>query len=194
MSLQVYLDGKLVPKDEARISVFDHGLLYGDGVFEGIRIYGGSVFLLAAHVSRLYESALAIRLEIPLSPDEMTQAVEKTVTANGIDDGYVRLVVTRGAGTLGQSFQATRVGGTVGLIGILAGAAGEVNPMPVLQKSIKLQGVYVGSRDMFDAMNAAMEINQIKPVIDKVYPFEQAQDALRCMEAATHFGKIVVTG
>lgn len=114
----------------------------------------------------------------------------------GLTDGVGvdHVVEVGGAGTMGQSFQATRVGGTVGLIGILAGAAGEVNPMPVLQKSIKLQGVYVGSRDMFDDMNAAMAINQIKPVIDKVYPFEQAQDALRCMEAATHFGKIVVTG
>ena len=95
---------------------------------------------------------------------------------------------------MGQSFQATRVGGTVGLIGILAGIGAKVNPMPVLQRSIKLQGVYVGSRDMFDDMNTAMTINQIKPVIDKVFPFEQAQDALRCMESAVHFGKIVVTG
>ena len=111
---------------------------------------------------------------------------------NGV--GVDHVVEVGGAGTLGQSFQATRVGGTVGLIGILGGVEAEVNPMPVLQKSIKLQGVYVGSRDMFDDMNAALEINQIKPVIDKVYPFEEAQDALRCMEAATHFGKIVVTG
>ncbi len=101
MSQQVYLDGQLVPADEAKVSVFDHGLLYGDGVFEGIRVYGRNVFLLEEHVERLYESALAIRLEIPLSPTEMIAAVEETVAANTIDDGYVRLVVTRGAGTLG---------------------------------------------------------------------------------------------
>ena len=111
---------------------------------------------------------------------------------NGV--GVDHVVEVGGAGTLEQSFKAVRAGGFVGLIGVLTGFAGQVNPMPVLQKSIQLQGIYVGSRDMFDDMNAAMEINQIKPVIDKVYPFEEAQDALRCMEAATHFGKIVVTG
>ena len=111
---------------------------------------------------------------------------------NGVGGDHV--VEVGGAGTLEQSFQAVRAGGFIGLIGVLTGFAGQVNPMPVLQKSIHLQGIYVGSRDMFDDMNTAMEINQIKPVIDKVYPFEQAQDALRCMEAATHFGKIVVTG
>lgn len=101
MSRQVYLSGQLVNSDEAKVSVFDHGLLYGDGVFEGIRVYGGNVFLLEEHVERLYESALAIRLAIPLSPAAMIQAVEETVAANDIDDGYVRLVITRGAGTLG---------------------------------------------------------------------------------------------
>ncbi len=107
MSSVVSINGTLVPKDEARISVFDHGLLYGDGVFEGIRVYGGRSFLLAEHVARLYESAKAIRLEIPLSAAEMTATVEETITANGIDDGYVRLVVTRGAGTLGLDIRKT---------------------------------------------------------------------------------------
>lgn len=107
MSLQIYLAGKLVPKEEAVVSVFDHGLLYGDGVFEGIRVYSGKVFLEKEHIDRLYESALAIRLEIPLSPEEMTQAVRDTVAANGIEDGYVRLVVTRGAGTLGLDIRRT---------------------------------------------------------------------------------------
>jgi len=107
MSIKVYVDGKLVDREEATISVFDHGLLYGDGVFEGIRVYGGNVFLHQEHIDRLYESALAIRLEIPLSPTEMMQAVNKTVSANRIDDGYVRLVVTRGAGTLGLDIRRT---------------------------------------------------------------------------------------
>ncbi|HET6327338.1 MAG TPA: aminotransferase class IV, partial [Planctomycetaceae bacterium] len=101
MTQKVYIDGTLVPKEDAKISVYDHGLLYGDGVFEGIRVYGGKVFLLAEHVGRLFESALAIRLAIPLSQTKMAEAVESTVAANGIKDGYVRLVVTRGAGTLG---------------------------------------------------------------------------------------------
>ncbi|MGC1272721.1 MAG: branched-chain-amino-acid transaminase [Planctomycetaceae bacterium] len=107
MSRQVYLGGKLVPQDEAKVSVFDHGLLYGDGVFEGIRVYGGRVFLLDEHVERLYESARAIRLTIPLSPAEMSRAVEDTVAANEIGEGYVRLVVTRGAGGLGLDIRKT---------------------------------------------------------------------------------------
>src|SRR5690606_25496756 len=85
----------------------DHGLLYGDGVFEGIRVYSGRVFLLDEHIQRLYESARAIRLTIPLKPAEMTRAVEETVAANGIADGYVRLVVTRGAGGLGLDIRKT---------------------------------------------------------------------------------------
>lgn len=100
-SPQVYISGKLYPKEDAKISVYDHGLLYGDGVFEGIRVYHGKVFLLAEHIDRLYESARAIRLEIPLTRSDMLAAVESTVKANSLDDGYVRLVVTRGAGYLG---------------------------------------------------------------------------------------------
>lgn len=107
MSQQIYLDGKLVGKEQAVISVYDHGLLYGDGVFEGIRVYSKRVFRLQDHVKRLYESALAIRLVIPLSPDEMAKAVEKTVAANNLVDGYVRLVVTRGAGSLGLDIRKT---------------------------------------------------------------------------------------
>ncbi len=107
MSQKIYINGELVAKDEAKISVYDHGLLYGDGVFEGIRVYGGNVFLLKEHVGRLYESAGAIRLEIPISADDMTSAVRDTVAANEIGDGYVRLVVTRGAGTLGLDVRKT---------------------------------------------------------------------------------------
>lgn len=107
MPLQVYINGKLLPKDEAKISVYDHGLLYGDGVFEGIRVYGGVVFLLKEHIERLYESARAIRLEIPMSQTDMITAVNDTVKANEIGDGYVRLVITRGAGTLGLDIRRT---------------------------------------------------------------------------------------
>ena len=107
MALKIYLGGRLVDQADAKISVFDHGLLYGDGVFEGIRVYGGRVFLHQQHIDRLYESAKAIRLTIPLKPAEMTAAVEETVKANGIVDGYVRLVVTRGAGSLGLDIRRT---------------------------------------------------------------------------------------
>ncbi len=104
---KVYMNGDFVAKEQAAVSVYDHGLLYGDGVFEGIRVYGGNVFLLQEHVTRLYESALAIRLEIPIAPEAMARAVEETVAANGIEDGYVRLVVTRGSGTLGLDIRRT---------------------------------------------------------------------------------------
>lgn len=107
MSSQVYVAGRLVPKEQATVSVYDHGLLYGDGVFEGIRVYNRRVFLLQEHVERLYHSARAIRLTIPLSPEEMTRAVNETVAANGLTDGYVRLVVTRGAGSLGLDIRKT---------------------------------------------------------------------------------------
>lgn len=107
MSLQIFLNDRLVPQEQAMVSVFDHGLLYGDGVFEGIRVYNKRVFLLAEHVERLYESALAIRLVIPMTPAEMAAAVEQTVAANGIVDGYVRLVITRGSGSLGLDIRRT---------------------------------------------------------------------------------------
>lgn len=101
MSRQVYINGQLVPAEQATVSVFDHGLLYGDGVFEGLRSYGGKVFRLAEHVERLYDSARAILLDIPMSREAMAKAINDTVKANGLDDGYIRAVVTRGAGTLG---------------------------------------------------------------------------------------------
>ena len=101
MALKIWLDGKLVDEADAKVSVFDHGLLYGDGVFEGIRVYDGRVFELEAHLRRLYESAKVIRLHIPMDKSELVSAIKKTVEANGIVDGYIRLVVTRGAGTLG---------------------------------------------------------------------------------------------
>ncbi|MEX0824730.1 MAG: branched-chain-amino-acid transaminase [Pirellulaceae bacterium] len=101
MALQVYIGGELFDKSDAKISVYDHGLLYGDGVFEGMRSYSGTVFRLVEHLDRLWESAQAIHLEIPMSKSEMADAVNKTLNVNGIEDGYIRLIVTRGSGSLG---------------------------------------------------------------------------------------------
>jgi branched-chain amino acid aminotransferase len=98
---KTYINGKLVDKSEAKVSVYDHGFLYGDGVFEGIRVYVGKVFRLREHIDRLYNSARHIHLEIPLSKEQMTQAVNDTVKANDRKEGYIRLIVSRGAGTLG---------------------------------------------------------------------------------------------
>lgn len=99
--LQIYIDGKFYPKSQAKISVYDHGFLYGDGVFEGIRAYNGVVFKLKEHVDRLYRSAHAIMLNIPLTKEEMVQAVVETLQKNNMKDSYIRLIVSRGIGDLG---------------------------------------------------------------------------------------------
>ncbi len=98
---RIYIDGALVDESEAKISVFDHGLLYGDGIFEGIRFYSGRVFQLEAHIDRLFDSARAIHLTMPWSHGDILDAVLETIRANELRDGYVRLVVTRGPGSLG---------------------------------------------------------------------------------------------
>jgi branched-chain amino acid aminotransferase len=98
---KVYVNGKFFDKADAKVSVYDHGLLYGDGIFEGIRIYSGKIFRLREHVERLYDSARAIALEIPMAREQMADAVVQSVQVNNKRDGYIRLVVTRGAGGLG---------------------------------------------------------------------------------------------
>lgn len=101
MATTIWIDGQYYDRDSAKISVFDHGLLYGDGVFEGIRSYDGKIFRLREHLERLYDSAKAIALTIPMSIDEMTTMTEAAVTRSGIDNAYLRLIVTRGVGDLG---------------------------------------------------------------------------------------------
>ncbi len=101
MGLKIYIDGKFCGKEDAKISVFDHGLLYGDGIFEGIRSYNNLVFKLNEHIDRLYESAHTIMLNIPLTKKQMSDAVIRTLKANKLKDAYIRLVVTRGCGDLG---------------------------------------------------------------------------------------------
>jgi branched-chain amino acid aminotransferase len=99
--LTIYLDGKFVPEADAKVSVFDHGLLYGDGIFEGIRFYNGRVFRLEEHLERLWDSARSICLEIPIGREEMTEALLETIRRNDLREGYIRLIVTRGVGNLG---------------------------------------------------------------------------------------------
>jgi branched-chain amino acid aminotransferase len=99
--LTIFLDGKFVPEADAKVSVFDHGLLYGDGIFEGIRFYNGRVFKLEDHLERLWDSARSICLEIPMGRNEMTEALLETIRRNGLREGYIRLIVTRGVGNLG---------------------------------------------------------------------------------------------
>jgi branched-chain amino acid aminotransferase len=101
MGLKIYINGQIVPQEDAKISVFDHGLLYGDGVFEGIRAYNGKIFTLDEHLDRIYDSATAISLKIPITKAEMAEAIKQTMKANNLTDSYIRLVVTRGVGKLG---------------------------------------------------------------------------------------------
>ena len=101
MGLKIYLDGKFVDEPDAKVSVFDHGFLYGDGVFEGIRAYHNSIFRLKDHVDRLYDSAKAINLEIPISKEEMSNVIVETCRQNELRDAYIRVVVSRGKGDLG---------------------------------------------------------------------------------------------
>ncbi len=101
MTLKVFINGTLYSKEDAKISVYDHGYLYGDGVFEGMRSYAGSVFRMKEHLDRLWDSAERIQLEIPMTKEQMADAVNATLAANEIEDGYIRLVISRGAGTLG---------------------------------------------------------------------------------------------
>ncbi len=108
MNLKIYIDGEFLDESEAKISVFDHGLLYGDGVFEGIRFYHDRVFRLNEHMNRLWDSAKAIALEVPMSKSELVAATLETIRQNDLHDGYVRLLITRGAGSLGLSPESCR--------------------------------------------------------------------------------------
>ena len=99
--LRIWIDGKLVPKSEATVSVYDHGLLYGDGCFEGIRAYGGRILKLKSHLARMYESASLIRLTPAYDMEELEDAIRETMAANDLQDAYIRLIFTRGVGTLG---------------------------------------------------------------------------------------------
>lgn len=120
---------------------------------------------------------------------EWDQRVRELTDGRGVD----HVVEVGGAGTLPRSLRAVRTGGQVSLIGVLAGGTGaEVNPMPILMRQIRVQGIYTGSREMFEAMNRAIELHKLRPVVDQVYRFDQVHEALRTMEVGAHFGKIVL--
>jgi len=131
--MKVYIDGNYYEKDEAKISVFDHGLLYGDGIFEGIRVYGGIVFKLREHLERLYRSAQAIALEIPMGIGELEAATLEAVRVNSKREGYIRLVVTRGVGDLGVNPFLCRRASVVIIVGDIA-----LYPKDSYEKGIKL--------------------------------------------------------
>ena len=137
-------------------------------------------------LQRLSELGAAELINYKAIPDWDKQ-VHKLTGGVGVD----QIVEVGGAGTLPRSIRAIRRGGYIALIGVLSGL-GEVNPMPILMKSIRVQGIFVGSRAMFEAMNQAIRVNQLRPVIDRVFPFEEAVTALKHMEGGNHFGKVVI--
>jgi NADPH:quinone reductase-like Zn-dependent oxidoreductase len=119
---------------------------------------------------------------------EWDKAVRALTGGMGVD----HIVEVGGAGTLPQSLRAVRMGGRVSLIGVLAGGSGQVSPLPILMKNVRVQGIYVGSREMFEAMNRAIALHQLHPVVDRVFAFAEVREALRYMESGAHFGKIAI--
>jgi branched-chain amino acid aminotransferase len=159
----IYLNGEYVPKAQARVSVFDHGFLYGDGIFEGIRAYAGRVFKLDEHLKRLYESAKAILLDIPMDPAEMKAAVLETLRRNQLADAYIRLVVSRGPGDLGLDPRRC-IKPTVIVI------ADEVAlyPPEVYEKGLELASVSV-RRTSPEALNPAIKsLNYLNNILAKI--------------------------
>jgi len=161
--MKVYLDGKLVDKKDAKISVFDHGFLYGDGVFEGIRSYDSLVFKLKEHINRLFESAHSIMLRVPLSKKEMIQAVIKTLKANGLKDGYIRLVISRGVGDLGLDPRKCKQASVV----IIADRI-DLYPKELYDKGIEIVTVPT-IRNLCEALNPQIKsLNYLNNILAKI--------------------------
>jgi NADPH:quinone reductase-like Zn-dependent oxidoreductase len=137
-------------------------------------------------LARAKDLGAAEGINYKITPDWDKRVRE--LTGEGVD----HVVEVGGAGTLARSFKATRPSGRIYLIGVLSGNAGEVNPVPVLMKNLRVQGIMVGSRAMFEAMNRAIALHQLRPVVDKVFPFGEAREALHYLESGSHFGKIVI--
>lgn len=161
--MKIYIDGKYCDEANAKISVFDHGLLYGDGVFEGIRAYNGRVFKLKEHIDRLYYSAKAILLEIPMSHADMSRAVVETCRENQVRDGYVRLVVTRGIGTLGLNPNRCKHPSVI----IIAGTI-QLYPEELYQKGMEIITVPT-VRNLHSALNPAIKsLNYLNNILAKI--------------------------
>jgi branched-chain amino acid aminotransferase len=161
--MKIYIDGKYFGERDAKISVFDHGLLYGDGIFEGIRAYNGRVFKLKEHVERLYCSAKSILLSIPLSPEEMIDAVVETCRRNKIRDGYIRLVVTRGPGTLGLNPNKCKNPSVI----IIAGKI-QLYPPELYQRGMAIVTVPT-VRNLQNALNPAIKsLNYLNNILAKI--------------------------
>src|SRR6516165_7592307 len=161
--MKVYINGKFRDEAEATISVFDHGLLYGDGIFEGIRAYHGRVFKLKEHVDRLFYSAKAILLNVPMTHAEVSRAVVETCRANEVQDGYIRLVVTRGIGTLGLNPNRCKNPAVI----IIAGKI-QLYPPELYQKGMDIITVPT-VRNLHSALNPAIKsLNYLNNILAKI--------------------------
>ena len=161
--MKIFIDGKYLNERDAKISVFDHGLLYGDGVFEGIRAYNGRVFKLKEHIDRLYYSAKAILLEIPMTHAEMTKATIETIRANKLRDCYVRLVVTRGVGNLGLNPRSCKKPSII----IIAGKI-QVYPAELYARGMEIVTVPT-VRNLHSAVNPAIKsLNYLNNILAKI--------------------------
>jgi branched-chain amino acid aminotransferase len=161
--MKIFIDGKYYEKAKAKISVFDHGLLYGDGVFEGIRAYHGRVFKLAEHVERLFCSAKAILLTIPMTPEAVARAIVETCRRNQIRDGYIRLLVTRGEGTLGLDPQSCPKASV-----IIIAATIQLFPKEFYEKGLTIITVPT-TRNLHSALNPAIKsLNYLNNILAKI--------------------------
>lgn len=161
--MKIFIDGKFYSERDAKVSVFDHGLLYGDGVFEGIRIYHGNVFKLKEHIDRLYLSAKAILLDIPMSPAELMKATVATCRANKLRDGYIRLVVTRGIGTLGLNPRSCKKASVI----IIAGKI-QLYPPEYYQRGLDIVTVPT-TRNLHNSVNPAIKsLNYLNNILAKI--------------------------
>ncbi len=161
--MKIFIDGKFYGEHDAKISVFDHGLLYGDGVFEGIRAYHGRVFKLKEHIDRLFCSAKAILLEIPMSHAQIMRAVVETCRENKIRNGYIRLVVTRGAGTLGLNPKSCKRPSVI----IIAGSI-QLYPPEFYQRGLDIITVPT-TRNLHSALNPAIKsLNYLNNILAKI--------------------------
>ena len=161
--MKVYIDGKFYDEQSAKISVFDHGLLYGDGVFEGIRIYNGRVFRLKEHIDRLFYSAKAILLTLPMTHADLMRATVETCRENGLRDGYIRLVVTRGIGTLGLNPNRCKNPTVI----IIAGKI-QLYPAELYERGMDIVTVAT-TRNLHNAVNPAIKsLNYLNNILAKI--------------------------
>ena len=175
--LLVYIDGKYYPKSQAKISVYDHGLLYGDGIFEGIRAYNGIVFKLKEHIDRLYRSARAIMLNIPLTKEEMINAVLEALRKNNLRDAYIRLVVTRGVGDLGLDPRKCQKPTVIIITDVI-----KLHSSEAKEKGIRAMIVWV-KRDPVDATSHEVKsLNYLNSILGKIEANLAGFDEAICLD------------